>query len=152
MPILPLTDAELRARLLDHIHTVRSRQGSVFSALVIPDLAASSLADMSTTLSFTAPHAARGQDGCMDPGLVAAMMDNSLGMLAISQMGDGSFTPTVDLHISYYEGIPVDVPLRIDVKKERQTSRCIFLSGRISREDTPDVTLAIATGSFYITR
>ena len=101
-------------------------------------------------LIFTANETHRGQDGMMAPGLIAAMFDNSLGMLSISKTGPGTFTPTVDLHVNYYEGVPIGVPLRLCVQQERLTDRYVFLSGRLARQDAPETILATATASFFI--
>ena len=122
MPIPPRSEEELNARLKAFISSVKGQRGALFSALLMPELVSSSLETGDVIASFTATADMRAADGFMAPGMVAALFDNALGMLSIGQMGDDTFTPTVDLHVNYYQSVPVGVPLRLHVRKERQTA------------------------------
>ena len=152
MPIPPRSEEELNARLKAFISSVKGQRGALFSALLMPELVSSSLETGDVIASFTATADMRAADGFMAPGMVAALFDNALGMLSIGQMGNDTFTPTVDLHVNYYQSVPVGVPLRLHVRKERQTAQYVFLSARLYREDDPHTLLGLATGSFYISR
>lgn len=81
-------------------------------------------------------NAYEGAPGCAHGGLVAAILDEALGMACMFSGGPGM---TGEITIRYLKPTPTRVPLRIEARFDRQEGRKIFNSGEIYAGDTPIV-------------
>jgi len=78
--------------------------------------------------TFTFGNAYEGAPGCAHGGFVAAVLDEALGMACIFSGGPAM---TGEITIRYVKPTPINVPLRVEARFDRQEGRKIYTSGTV---------------------
>jgi uncharacterized protein (TIGR00369 family) len=100
-------------------------------------------------VSFTATEQFLNPVGVVQGGILAAMLDDTLGPALVATLGPGEFAPTTDLHVQFFRPAK---PGRLFgrgrvVKRGRDVA---FLAGELY--DDADAVLATATATAQIRR
>jgi uncharacterized protein (TIGR00369 family) len=97
-------------------------------------------------VAFTADERFVNPVGVIQGGLLAAMLDDTLGPALVATLGEGEWAPTTDLHVQF---LAPARPGRL-VGRGRVVRRgggIAFLAGELLREDGTTVATAVATAS-----
>jgi uncharacterized protein (TIGR00369 family) len=95
-------------------------------------------------VAFEATPAFLNPVGVVQGGMLAAMLDDTLGPALVAALGDGQFAPTVDLHVQFLR--PAS-PGRLVGRGRvvRRGSSLAFLAGELVDESGEIVATAVAT-------
>ncbi len=95
-------------------------------------------------VAFRATDQMRNPVGVIQGGMLAAMLDDTLGPALVATLGDGEFAPTTDLHVQFLR------PARVGRvvgrgRVVRQGRDIAFLAGELIDEAGDVVAAAVAT-------
>lgn len=83
-------------------------------------------------------------------GMIAALLDNAMGMTCICLYGD--MTPTISLSINYCRPVPLDADIIIRIRAVTTGSTNCQLTAEIFLPDAPQLPLVTALGVYYTAR
>ncbi|HEY2600337.1 MAG TPA: PaaI family thioesterase [Thermoleophilaceae bacterium] len=97
-------------------------------------------------VSFTAGEQFLNPAGTIQGGLLAAMLDDTLGPALVATLGPGQWAPTTDLHVQFHIAArPGELHGRGRVV--RRGRDIAFLAGELVNEDGEVVASAVATAN-----
>ena len=97
-------------------------------------------------VGFTATDAFRNPVGDVQGGILASMLDDTLGPCLVATLGPGQWSPTLDLHVSFLAPASVG-PLVGRARVVKRGRSVAFLAGELSQDD---VVVATATATALI--
>ena len=100
-------------------------------------------------VSFTATEQFLNPAGVVQGGLLAAMLDDTLGPALVATLGEGEWAPTTDLHVQFVSPARPG-ELRGHGRVVKRGSRSAFLSGELRDPDGALVATAVATASIHV--
>ena len=97
-------------------------------------------------VGFTATEQFLNPAGTVQGGILAAMLDDTLGPALVASLGDGEWAPTTDLHVQF---LAPARPGRLigHGRVVRRGGQVAFLAGELATEDGTVVATAMATAS-----
>lgn len=111
-----------------------------------PRIASCDPENLSITISFPVLPWALNVNGVVNGGITATMLDTVMGTLAYAL--SGSFTPTINLNVSYLRPVPGEGSLMVRANATMAGRAVICLSGALWDARAPEKLLATAQGVF----
>jgi uncharacterized protein (TIGR00369 family) len=102
-------------------------------------------------VAFTATDQFLNPAGVIQGGLLAAMLDDTLGPALVATLGPGQFAPTTDLHVQFLRPARPGRLVGHGRVVHRGTQVC-FLSGELTDADGRTVAVATATARIQTMR
>jgi uncharacterized protein (TIGR00369 family) len=100
-------------------------------------------------LEFTATEQFLNPAGQVQGGILAAMLDDTMGPALVATLGEGEWAPTLDLQVQFLTAAKPG-PLRAHGRVMRRTRDIAFLAGELRGPD--DAVVATATATALIRR
>jgi uncharacterized protein (TIGR00369 family) len=97
-------------------------------------------------VAFTATEQFLNPAGTVQGGLLAAMLDDTLGPALVATLGDGEWAPTTDLHVQFMKPAKPG-ELRGSGRIVRRGKDVAFLAGELRNSDGDLVATATATAA-----
>jgi uncharacterized protein (TIGR00369 family) len=97
-------------------------------------------------VAFTATEQFLNPAGTVQGGMLAAMLDDTLGPALVATLGDGEWAPTTDLHVQFQKPAHPG-ELRAHGRIVRRGSQIAFMAGELRDPDGELVATATATAS-----
>jgi len=110
-----------------------------------------SLKDITFTSSIETGSWASNPNGTMHGGIIAAILDQSMGILSTCLAG-GKITPTVNMSIYYAKPAPLDKRIFIESRMVSGSSSLFNMCCKAWVEGSPETTISSSTGIYHIPR
>ena len=102
-----MKQTEMEASMRELIEQMKKNTEGSLIGMMQPIFVACNAEEMTLTVLFNLKPWMRNPVGILHGGIMAAMMDNVMGMLAKNYTSDGRLAPTVNMSIDYIRQIPI---------------------------------------------
>ena len=143
------SEAAFKAAIIKVLNAVIKYDSCEFCNKLALKFEEASLAEVSFTSSFELGKWASNPQGNVHGGVTAAVLDQSMGILATCMAG-GRITPTVSMNISYSKPIPLDKKIFLKSYVVSSGKTMVNTACKIWIEGYPGKTAASSTGIYHI--
>lgn len=94
----------------------------------------------------------RNAFGSLHGGMLAMVMDQAMGFVAMYLLGGTAVTPSIQLNVTYHRPAIAGDKLSVKVHVDAVTKSLIYLRAQITQQERTERLLASATGIYVIKR
>jgi len=145
---LPKSSEEMKERIAELMERSCTKHSDAMAARLKPEIVSANLEEQSVVLAFTAQHWQRNFAGMMHGGIIAAILDTSIGYICYSMVGGPPLTAS--LSTNYLRPGPISGKVHVVVKLDKLGKKLLFGNAKMYIPSTPGKFIATANATYII--